>query len=256
MLMKLLKYDLKWIYKTAIAFYGLTLFFAILTRICIEVDINFFNAIGLISIPITLCLMVGTVINTVIRGWTRLTKNLYGDESYLTHTLPVAKKTIFLSKFVSIVLSNLTSLLIVLLGLFTMFYSKGTVEVLETLINENGGYKIIIPALVLVLLEFVANIEEGNTGIILGHRSNENKMVKSVFWGFILLVSTTVVILGFILIASLFSKDLMNMLFTNSMPVGTSFQRLLYGALGLYLLIDIAYYFIDVKLLQRGVNVD
>ena len=41
------------------------------------------------------------LINNLMRTWVRFRHNLYGDESYLTHTLPVERKTIYLSKFIT-----------------------------------------------------------------------------------------------------------------------------------------------------------
>ena len=38
------------------------------------------------------------ILNNLMRLWARFKNNFYGDESYLTHTLPINKKTLYLSK--------------------------------------------------------------------------------------------------------------------------------------------------------------
>ena len=41
------------------------------------------------------------IINNVLRFWVRFRQTMYGDESYLTHTLPVEKNTLYASKMLS-----------------------------------------------------------------------------------------------------------------------------------------------------------
>ena len=106
MLKKLLKYDLKNVYKVLIVFYILSLFFAILARIFLNIENSFIlNVIGKICSGVTISMIANILINNLMRLWVRFKTNLYSDESYLTHTLPVDKKTLYLSKIFSAVLS-------------------------------------------------------------------------------------------------------------------------------------------------------
>ena len=92
MLGKLLKYDLKWTYKLLIVFYLLAIFFAILGRILTDIENSFIlNIIGKICIGTTVAMIVNIIINSLMRSWVRFTRNLYKDECYLTHTLPVLR---------------------------------------------------------------------------------------------------------------------------------------------------------------------
>lgn len=95
MLKKLLKYDLKSIYKVLIVFYSLSLFFAILTRIFLNIENSFImDVIGKVCSGTTIAMIFNILINNLMRLWVRFNGNLYGDESYLTHTLPCNKKNI------------------------------------------------------------------------------------------------------------------------------------------------------------------
>lgn len=95
MLGKILKYDLKWIYKLIMIFYCLALVFSILTRIFFSIENSvLFNVLSNICSGCAIAMMVSSLINTLMRSWVRFVRNIYKDEAYLTHTLPVEKKTI------------------------------------------------------------------------------------------------------------------------------------------------------------------
>ena len=57
---------------------------------------NLFNLVLVSGTAISM--MFSIVINNLMRLWVRFKNNFYGDESYLTHTLPIDKKTLYLSK--------------------------------------------------------------------------------------------------------------------------------------------------------------
>ena len=125
MLNKLLKYDLKWCYKALIIFYILSLVFASLTRVFFSIDDSLiFYIVGKITLGITISLLASILINNILRLWARFIKNLYGDEAYLTHTLPVYKKDLFLSKVLSSLITLFTSTIFIIVSLFIMYYSK------------------------------------------------------------------------------------------------------------------------------------
>ena len=71
-------------------------------------------------------LLVSIFINNVIRIWGRCINNIYKDESYLTHTLPVEKKTIFLSKVLTTIITMFTSFLVIIISLAIACLTKET----------------------------------------------------------------------------------------------------------------------------------
>ena len=100
MLGKLLKYDLKWSYKNLIIFYALSIILAIITRLMSLIENSIiFMVITKICSGTLIAIFVNIFINNFIRVWARVIRNLYKDESYLTHTLPVSRKTILHQKF-------------------------------------------------------------------------------------------------------------------------------------------------------------
>ena len=99
MLKKLLKYDLIYKYKVLIIFYVISIIVSILTRITtIDNPSLAILVINKILCGTVIAFVVNIIVNTLMRSWVRFKSNVYGDESYLTHTLPVKKETIYLSK--------------------------------------------------------------------------------------------------------------------------------------------------------------
>ena len=130
MLGKLIKYDLKWIYKVVIVFYILATVFSVIARMCFSIENSMlFNILGKIASGVAISMVVNSIINTVMRSWARFVKNIYKDESYLTHTLPIKKNTIYLSKVLSSLISIFTSVVVSVICLFICYYSKENMEV-------------------------------------------------------------------------------------------------------------------------------
>ena len=102
MLKKLLKYDLKWIYKVILVFYALAIFFALLSfGLSKAENSTLLNVLAQISCGFTVAMVANCIVNSIMRSWVRFRNNMYKDESYLTHTLPVSRNTVFLSKTLS-----------------------------------------------------------------------------------------------------------------------------------------------------------
>ena len=125
MLKKLLKYDLEYNYKILVIFYLLAIFFAVFTRICFSIENSFImNIIGKICSGTTIAMIFNILINNLMRLWVRFKYNFYGDESYLTHTLPIDRKTQYLSKTLASIITLFSSVLVIALTLFIAYYSK------------------------------------------------------------------------------------------------------------------------------------
>ena len=248
MLKKLLKYDLQNIFKFLIIFYGLALFFGILTRIFLSIDNSFImNLIGQICSGACISMMFSILINNLMRLWVRFKQNLYGDESYLIHTLPVDKKVLYLSKFITGIVTLFTSVLVV-----------GIKNMLLPIANVYGStiIKILIAILFVFFLELFNAIQAGFTGIILGHRMNNAKIGYSVLFGFIAYMVTQMFALLMIFIVALFNKDMMNLFVTNNIIDMEMMKVIIYLSISTYLITLVGGYFVNIKLFKKGVNVE
>lgn len=263
MLTKLLKYDFKKIYKFLIIFYLLAIFFAILTRVFFCIDNSFvMSVVAKICSGATIAMIVSIIINNIMRLWVKFKNTLYDDESYLTHTLPVTKKELYLSKILVTIATLFTSILVITLTLFIAYYSKENLENLKNILLpladllNSSIIGLIILFLAVLFIETLNIIEVGYTGIILGHRINNNKVALSVIFGFIVYLVTQIITLLSAFLISLFNQDLMNLFITNEVANVEMIKTLGFICIGVYTIEFIIIYLINTKMFNKGVNVD
>lgn len=263
MLKKLLKYDLQDVYKVVIVFYGLSLFFAMLTRIFLNIDNSFImDVIGKVCSGTTIAMIFNIIINNLMRLWVRFKHNFYGDESYLTHTLPVNRKTLYLSKTLASIISLLSSVFVIGLSLFIAYYSKENIELVKSLllplatVYDSTIVTIILSFIFICFLEILNMLQSGYLGIILGHKMNNAKIGFSILYGFGVYMITQVFVIIAVFIVALFNKELMNLFYTmDSLNVET-IKICIYLAIVVYTLNIIILYIVNSKIFSKGVNVD
>jgi hypothetical protein len=265
MLNKLLKYDLKWCYKPLLVFYFLALFFSLVTRL-IE-KINNVNPTLIIVILDKICsgiviaMIINILINCFMRNWARFVKNIYKDESYLTHTLPVSKNKIYLSKILTVILTLLTSFIIIVICLAIVYLNKDTWLVLKQTLEQSAIYfnssvlSLISVMLITIFFEFLSMIMSGILGIILGHKSNNSKIAKSVIIGFTIYIILSLLSLGILYVTGLFNSNVMSV-FNNINVSSTTIKSMMIIAICIYLMYNLIIYFISNRLLNQGVNID
>ena len=263
MLKRLLKYDLKDIFKVLIIFYCLAIFFALLTRVFLGIENSvILKIIGQICSGISISMIFNILINNLMRLWVRYKQNLYGDESYLTHTLPVKKSSLYLSKILTSIITIFTSVIIIGLTLFIAYYSKENLELIKNLLipvaNVYGStiIKLLIIFLAVFFLEFINILQSGFTGIILGHKMNNSKIGYSILFGFCIYMIIQIFALLIIFVVSLFNPELMNLFITNDIVNLDMIKIIIYLAIFIYIITFIIIYFINLKLFKKGVNVD
>ena len=265
MLGKCLKYDLKYIYKVLVIFYLIDIVFAIITRVLFTFDNSFIlHILSLIASGTTISFMFSIVINNLMRVWARFVKNIYLDESYLTHTLPINKSTIYESKFLSSIITMFTSILTIILCVIIAYYSKENLEIIKNTLQffattmNSTTIKVILTAFFVIFLEFTTILQAGFTGILLGHKSNNLKMAKSVLYGFLNYIFVVALSVLIIYIIGLFNPNIMalfNSNINNTLTVDIVKQALVLGIF-LYIILIGIYYYIDIKIFKQGVNVD
>lgn len=263
MLKKLMKYDLIYtINKNLIIFYILSIIFGTLTRIFSNFDeILICNIIKQICNGTTITLMINIIINWLLRTWARFSQNLYGSESYLTHTLPVKKSTLYDAKILCAILSIISSTAVIILTILIAYYSKENFERFINMFVWPGGNAFDLCLIIfLIIIELINVLQIGYTGILLGHRRINLKIVWSLITGLVVYAISQLITFIAIYILSLFNKDLNKLLFTanakNTVSNLDILKPLMYYCLILFILFIIVIYFINKKLLNKGVNVN
>lgn len=278
MLGKLIKYDLKFILKT-VSIYGIILLCCALLfnitgydtncrlvddmTVCDEAPILlqifhtiFWNAIFVV--------IIGLLLNGVIRVWARFKINCFSDEAYLTHTLPITKKTLWLSKFCSAILTILFMLIVSAISFVILSLSpNGQLLVADFGITTDRPFSYYIIYLLTIFTQLLFMTVCGMTGIIIANRNGSHRNFHALVWGFIVYTVGVFIMLGCLLLASNFSEAIHAMIF----GAGTSataqefftidfMQNLLIGIGIIYIVMTTTLYFVDQALINKGVNID
>lgn len=263
MLGKLLKYDLKWVYKLVVIFYILAFVFSGVGRILAEVQNSVvLDIVSKISIGIGISFAVSALINCLMRLWAGFVNSVYKDESYLTHTLPVEKKTIFASKVVAGIISVFTTTIVIVGSAFICYYSEANMEGIKQLLEIAAttynttvlNFLLIVSFLIFLEILFILLI--GYVGIIIGHKSNKSKMLRSIIYSFVLYSVFQVVTLGVIAVYGVFDPAVMNLLNTTEQIDIASMKSLMYVACVAYAVYTLVLYTIGKNGLNKGVNVE
>ena len=263
MLRKLLKYDLESIFKVLIIFYTLAMLFGILTRLFFSFENSLLlKILGEISQGAAISMMCSTVINNLMRMWVRFKSHFYGDESYLTHTLPIEKRTHYLSQILTAIITLFVSFSLIFAVLFTAYYSKENIEFLKNFLlplaemYDSTVLGIFALLVFLLFLEFLNILQCGFTGIILGHKQNNAKVGLSVLFGAVAFFASQTVIIAVLFGVALFNKDFMNVFVTNNIPDVETMKSMIYIAISCYTLVSVLICFVNIRLFKKGVNVD
>lgn len=264
MLGKLLKYDLKWDYKIIWIFYVLTILFCSVTRGLQglgEKTFIFGFLYGFFTV-VSYILIINVLINTFIRLIMRFIKNVYKDEAYLTHTLPVEKKKIYLSKFISSMICMFTSFVVMIIGLCILLYSPANIEALKQMIESaaisfdtNIGMILTIFAFT-IFLEMALFLLMIYTAVIIGHKSENNKVGKSIVWAVVFFYLTQIGILLFCFLIGIWNQDIVNIFITSQIPSIETIKSILIIAIMAYALSTVIYYIVGMKQLKKGVNIE
>lgn len=262
MLKKLLKYDLKWILKVEYIWSIITIILAILLRLTNYLNNSVItNIIKIVLTSLTITGMANILFNAIIRTWVRVKNNLYKDEAYLTHTLPVKESTILSSKIIAGVLTMLFSVATITVTFFIGFYSKRLLEgiktslqIVATTLNSSVTNILIILAIIL-FLEITFILLVGVFGIIKGHRSNDNKIIKSVLISGITYIIFSGVSLLIAYIYGLFNEKI-KVLFTGNLIDYATLKIFLMIIIVIYTAYLIILYFLSQREFAKGVNID
>lgn len=263
MLGKLLKYDLKWIYKAVVVFYILAFIFSVIGRgLSLIENSVLFGILTKVSYGIAISMLVSAMINNLMRVWARVIRNVYKDESYLTHTLPVEKKQIYLSKFISAIITMFTTVLVSVVCIGICYYSQENIEILKNMLElaattyNSSVISLLFSIFCVFFLEMLFILLIGIVGIILGYRSSNNKIIKSIVYAFAMYMITNMVALLLVFLVGTFNSEVMNLFNTVDRVDIETIKNLMYAENVLYLVYIVIFYVVGKRIFEKGVNVD
>lgn len=222
MLSKLIKYEFKSTAKWFFLLYAFTIVLAPLTKIFISSSVFEEGILNVIPAAIT-CLYVISIVATFILTFFlivyRFYKTMVTNEGYLTHTLPVTTTKLISSKLISAVLWIVLASIITLLSLFILCFDAIDFQELKQLFSSSGlqliakefssyGFSfalVIIEAIILVLMTICYYILKIYAAIAIGQLFNNQKLLASFAFYFVLGFITQVMGI-FIMLVPMFSN--------------------------------------------------
>ncbi len=279
MLAKLIKYDLKFILKSVSIYIVILLICAVLFNftaydstcklindvpVCTEVPI-FLQITHTIFWNAIFAVIIGLFLNAVIRTWARFKVNFYHDEAYLTHTLPIKRNILWAAKFLSAVIIAITVIAAVAVSFLILQLTPSGKNFIQSCgIGVPGTDPIYYITFILVIFtQILYGIMCGFTGIIIGNRTKARNNLRALLCGAGVYLLGVFIMLAYFLIWSIFDDGIHAMLFTSMTSQsamvlsGEGFiNKALTSAGIVYTVMIAALYFIDQKLLSRGIDID
>lgn len=190
MLGKVLKYDIKSLNRYMFPLYAVLLGLGLMIRL-----LSFFEKVSIINIILGLMIVAfifAITFSFVLSGIFVIKyylENLYKIEGYLTHTLPVKKGTLLLSKVLVSLITVILTFICVVLSLIIAFYQEGLFSEVFKVLGENLAgmpiYSFVLYMLVYGLTGYLTTILMVFASISIGFSKSSNKIVNSVIWALI-----------------------------------------------------------------------
>ena len=188
MLGKLLKYDFKNLYKTLLPIYLITLVITILTVILNNLSdtSNLFSTLnGLMVLSYVVILMV-LAVGTFFLSIRDFYLDFATERGYLTNTLPVKKSTIITSKFITSVVTMLSSIIVMFISILILVIGNGEwttfANSFANFFKDIPGDAVVMLILITVLMivAYISGLAVCYLSIALGQLKNNNKLGFSI----------------------------------------------------------------------------
>ncbi|WP_028829538.1 hypothetical protein [Proteocatella sphenisci] len=264
MLGKLLKYEMKGTGRTLLPFYGLMITLAAITRLFNGINIYEFSKLGQIAMGIVAfsygLTATSVMMLTAFLVVQRFYKTVYGDEGYLTHTLPVKSRDIIISKTISSFVWVALSALIAGISVIIIAYQAGMWnDILYALNYWTEGIvfgKIIITGVNLMLLSIFSIISMTlmvYMSISIGQLF-KRKLIGSLgaFIGVSFIVNTVTGIIG----NSRIAEKFINISGQNSAQAISDFNVLVWILIAFYIIKIVIYYFVTEHMMTKKLNLE
>lgn len=260
MFIKLLKYDLKEQIKSLTPIFIVTITSIILSRIFIflmDISAIFKTASTLIftlSFILTLSLLFIVIGMSITKYYNKTVK----DEGYLTHTLPVKKSSIILSKLTSQIILEIIAIVVSSLGICILTNSN-PID-LYNLIIEILGLIAEYSPLTLILFIIVLFMSQINITLLMyaaisfGQKHSSNKKFASVVYGVVIYIISQIITV--ILNTPILADSSVMVELEKTLPSESVINKTMLISLGISILISLGYFFITKINLEKKLNLE
>lgn len=260
MLGKVLKYDLKAIFKNLIPLYVVLISLGLMVRL-----LSFFDNISIISILLGLMVLGLIFVSTfsfVITGILSVKhylNNLYKDEAYLTHTLPVKKGNLLLSKLLASLITVIVTASVVIISLLIAFYQGGLFELLIDFLGKSYAglevYKFLIFMIFYFLIAYLTTILMVCAAISIGFSKSSNKTVSSIIWALVFYFMIEFLYLGLLGIIVWFYPNFVSTLESNTFMF-SDLVNFFTIFMVFTALLGVIFYYISYRFMNKKLNLE
>lgn len=279
MLRKLIKYDFKALSRYLIVIHAMLLITAVLGRLLfvgrLMSDPGRLSNAGaiatIIGIIIYVILFMTAVFGTMLMIAICFYKNLYSDEGYLTHTLPVTRGQLLISKTVSGSVWMLLDMMMVILSLFILVLTRPVLDSFSSSWDEllsamgfpaSTGYgKILLAFAVLFIVSAVGSVVLIYVSITIGQLFSNHRVLGAVVVYFVIntIVSIICSIAGTVYSMSSFihaADESSFVMMVNDGVIYQMYARLFLFSLVLEIILAIGAYTVTYLLMQKKLNLN
>ena len=262
MLGKLIKYDLRVLFKYELGFALASLALAVIVKLLWMVDgSTVATAMAEMLQNFAMTTAIAMVVNTMMRAWAVMfARRMYGDESYLSHTLPVTRAQNYNSKFLSAMIAILFGVVAGGVAIFLAYNMN--LETINAALSELASaldastVGLVLAVVILVFVELVNMLSVVFSATIMTHKFERNRAVKGFLTGLAGFLVTQGVVVMVIFLLGLHNPNVMS-LFGNGMVDSTeTLKQIFWSAIAAYGTCAVVYYWFNLKMLQAGVDVD
>ena len=262
---KLLKYDLKYIFNSPLAtLAAATLLSAVIARLVDLWEAPIADGIVLVAENFTFSLAIAAVINCMTRIGVGFKYKLFGDEAYLTHTLPVKKSTIYNSKFISALLAMVVSAIV---GIASVAFAynlapSDLAASLETQLSVAAQiFDLPVPAYLaalafLIALELMLVLAVSFTSMLVGHRKSDRRALRTSLTTILAYLAAQLLVVAALFTYALINRDAMSIFTGAKLEHIATVKSLFEVGILAYSLDLLILYRLDLYLLEKGVNID
>jgi len=261
MFAKLLKNDLKKNMRWLWILFLSTILVAVADRGCKELAENmaFFKILAIIFDSVFYSLLVNVILQPFLKNFLNFSKSLYGDESYLTHTLPVTKNQIINSKFLTALIEMVLGFLTLIISLLIVFYTPTFFDTLGLLLSmlivgEISTFGVLLLIVALIIVEFLMFISIIFFSIVIAYRAKEKRVLKTfLLTAAFSFAAITVLSISLIIVLAINGVKLTSATLILS---SSSFMSVVITGIVVYCLVITLFYFLTKREFNKGVNVD
>lgn len=264
MLKKLMRYDLQWIIGKVLSYYSAaTLLIALLARVfhALSSQAFFLHLLEKIFSGAFISCGIAILINALMRSLVCFRRTLYGDPSYLTHTLPIKRRTVFTAKALSGTVSLMFALATFALGLAITVLTRADVwEKAKELLRQRGTVSTLLLICAAAVLQLVEMHFSAVLGLVLGHRREKGRIPFSVLFSMLIYIAVSGALTGLLFALSLLKPQahalLTQSLSTQEMLAMDGMRFLLIADIALCLLANCGLYLAARHVFCKGVDVE